>query len=288
MALRIALIGDLHYPGMLNNTAGDITVRETFYTELLHSFFMEDADLHISVGDVTHQGSSEEWKGIERMIQKYPGRTFRFVLGNHDVLAQSKNVTLEQLELPRYFVEETRDCRFVYLDTTRDMSPDNWGGFVDDEQLGWLQTLEKQEDKPTLVFAHHPIHNTTAKSELPMMNVENSRDVVEQLEKIASQVIYFNGHNHIQSIAKHPTLEHWDFVQTASALSAPCFRIIEVTPTSVAVTTKHLATPTFQKRAAAVREIVSDYWHDETACGGHGDQSIIIDRQVLKKAFRQN
>ncbi|QQE78992.1 metallophosphoesterase [Alicyclobacillus sp. SO9] len=288
MALRIALIGDLHYPGMLNESADNLSVRDTFYTELLHNFFMEDADLHVSVGDVTHKGNSEEWKGIERIVQKYPGRTFRFVLGNHDVLDQSKHVTLEALELPRYFVEETRDARLIYLDTTRDMSPDNWGGFVDEEQLKWLQTLPRQVDKPTLVFAHHPIHNTTAKSELPMMNVENSQGVVHELDKIAAQIIYMNGHNHIQSIAKHPSLSQWDFVQTASVVSSPCFRVLEVTPTSVAVTTKHLATPTFQKRAAAVREIVSDYWHDETAPGGKGDQSIIIDRKQFKKASSES
>lgn len=287
MALRIALIGDLHYSGMLNRPADAAAVRDMFYTGLLHNFFMEDADLHISLGDVTHMGNPEEWEGIERIVEKYPGRTFRFVLGNHDVLDQSKHVTLEQLELPRYFVEETRDCRLIYLDTTRDMSPDNWGGLVDDEQLSWLETLEQQEDKPTLVFAHHPIHNTTTKSELPMMNVENSREVVAQLDKITSQVIYFNGHNHIQSIAKHQALAHWDFVQTASALSSPCFRVVEVTPTSVAVTTKHLATPTFYRRAAAVREAVLDYWHDQTAPGGHGDQSLIVDRKVAKKASSQ-
>lgn len=278
MATRLAVIGDLHYSAVLTNNALG-WIRDKFYEELLESFFACDADFHIALGDVTHSGHPSEWalmnRRIEELCRKY-GRTFRYVLGNHDTLSQSKTAVQAQTRQARHFVEETPDCRLIFLDTTRETSPDDWGGVVDEAQLEWLSGLAHLPYKTTLVFGHHPFPKTTWASDEPMMSISNAEEVIAVLSAAAPAAVYFNGHNHVHSIARGWTYApKWTFVQCAAALSASVFRTVVVSERDVVVETVHCQ-PALTQLAQSYQSTLDGYMNVSAAVGTKSDQNVRV------------
>lgn len=60
-----------------------------FYSGLLDEFLEAEADLHISLGDLTNDGTAEELRQIYGLLKRKP-RNFIHVLGNHDLYAQTR------------------------------------------------------------------------------------------------------------------------------------------------------------------------------------------------------
>jgi hypothetical protein len=70
---------------------------------------------------------------------------------------------------------------------------EDWGGWVDKEQLQWFGGVVKASGtKPMLVFAHHPVHNTTKRSEREKGSIHASIDMWSILEQKEGVGIYFN------------------------------------------------------------------------------------------------
>lgn len=282
MEFRLALIGDLHYSAMPAATAQARLARDEFYRSLLNQFFSVEADMHIALGDVTHEGHTEEWSHLRHLVTELGTprhRDFRFILGNHDSLAFSKAHSLSAMdEAPRYGIHETDVCRLIFLDTTKDSSRHDWGGVIDEEQLEWLRTLSHLPRKTTLVFGHHPFPRTTSSSDEPMMYVANSEALVEVLRPISDTVVYFNGHNHIHSIAAADTaIPNWSFVQSACPLSAFSFRTVEVSDSRVSISSVHLAEEEFADLSEQIRSGMTDFMHHPFARGGQRDQTLVVD-----------
>jgi hypothetical protein len=59
-----------------------------------------------------------------------------------------------------------------------------------------------------------------------MLRIHPEYDIWSCLQKKSGSGFYFNGHNHITSIA---TRDNWHFVQTPAVLDIPAFRVIEYT-----------------------------------------------------------
>lgn len=291
MELRLAVIGDLHYSAMPDAALQVREARDEFYGRLFNHFFSVDADMHIALGDVTHEGHLGEWQGIRRFVDEYGtarNRDFRFILGNHDSLAGPKAQCLTAMAgAPRYSLHETEVCRLVFLDTTKESLRHDWGGVIDEEQVTWLGTMKDLPPKPTLVFGHHPFPRTTSNSHEPMMFVENSDVIQEALAPIAETVVYFNGHNHIHSIAASDNaLQNWLFVQSACALSAFSFRTVEVTETKITVSSVNLPQEEFSDLSDEVRSAMTDFMHHPFARGGQRDQTVVVDLSISAPSLR--
>lgn len=281
MSLRIAVIGDLHYPNFEQNH--HTSARDEFYSRVLRSFLSYNADFHIAVGDVTHDGHTDQWTQLLHLVSQHHSdkarQTFRLILGNHDTLLAAKAKVQELTGQPRYFVEETPDCRLIFLDTTKESSPKDWGGLVDGEQLEWLKSLQQLPPKTTLVFGHHPFPETTTGSDEPMMNISNDEEVFAVLRALSPAGVYLNGHNHAHSIIEqHEQFPGWSFVQSASVLSSQSFRVIEVSPTHVHVSTIHVSDPELAELSATTRSGMTDYMHHPSAMGSAGDQHALLPR----------
>jgi len=212
LSLRIAVIGDLHYPNFEQDH--HTHARDEYYSKVLGSFLSHDADFHIAAGDVTHDGHSDQWTQLLQLVSEHQSSktetTFRHILGNHDTLLASKATVQDLTGRPRYFMEETADCRLIFLDTTKESSPKDWGGLVDAEQLEWLKSLQQLPAKTTLVFGHHPFHETTTGSDEPMMNISNGEEVFAALRALSPSGLYLNGHNHAHSIVEqHEQFPDW-------------------------------------------------------------------------------
>ena len=269
MAVKIGLIGDLHYPLLAGDFIDRRDARNGLYRTVFAEFLGANLDFHIAVGDVTHEGHEKEWMAIAGLVSENGmarDRNFRFVLGNHDTLQLKKNSIMAMMQQPRFSVEELPGARLILLDTTRESSPGHWGGLVDAEQIEWLESLSDLPKAPAVVIGHHPFPATTAGSEEPMMFMEDTDRLMNALAAFCSPVVYCNGHNHVHSIAAPTAQRHdWLYVQTAAVLSSPSFRILEIDGHNVTVKTHVLTNEHAASDAAAVRDGLPGYHHPQSS-----------------------
>lgn len=232
--MKLIVMGDLHYSAFEEGSPEVEQVHSAYYRKLIERFLEQEADYHISLGDLTNLGVERELREIYDLISPW-NRRFLQVLGNHDLNDRSRAEVLAQIGQPRYHSIETDEAVLAFIDTAREQELDNWGGFVDEEQLNWLEeTVIASGSKPLLVFAHHPVHLSTVGSEVVMGSIDPDIDMWRALKHKKGIGLYFNGHTHNESIV---TKENWTFVQMGACLDIPAFRIVEVGADEVAITT---------------------------------------------------
>lgn len=163
--MKLVIMGDLHYHDVDPGIPGLLVARNLFYGNLLGRFLQTEGDLHISLGDLTNAGSATELREVSEMLRR-KNRSFVHVLGNHDLYTRSKREVLEITGQQQYHMKDTGQCILVFLDTAREMDLVSGGGWLDEEQLGWLEAIVLASGtKPMIIFAHHPVHNTTIGSD---------------------------------------------------------------------------------------------------------------------------
>ncbi|GGA02506.1 hypothetical protein GCM10008018_55770 [Paenibacillus marchantiophytorum] len=231
--MKIAMIGDLHYPSMVLNRPEVVKARDAFFDYVLSAFLETEADYHIAIGDVANAGELVEFDYIFSKVESCGNRVrFIHIMGNHDTYTHDKAAILAATGLKPYERIETEQATLIMLDTARETVTD-WSGFMEEEQLTWLEAnLSEPSDKPLLVFAHHPIHGTTARSTEAMMSLHEAVQLRRILNKHTGVGFYFNGHNHVNSIVRE---QDWYFVQTAAMLDIPAIRLITVEDGQVSV-----------------------------------------------------
>ncbi|OXM82579.1 metallophosphoesterase family protein [Paenibacillus rigui] len=230
--MRIIVMGDLHYSLMENGTTEMLEARDKVYADMLEHFVGLDAEFHISIGDLVHEGLPEEFNYVLNRIDSSE-RSFIHVLGNHDTYALPKSDVVAITRQQRYHAIEGEEAMLIFLDTTKEMNRDDWGGEMDAKQLEWLQAqLEKSGNKPVLVFAHHPIYGTTARSTEEKMSIDPQMDMLDVLNRKKGHGFYFCGHNHMNSIVKK---DGWHYIQTAACLDVPAFRRVELNEQGVQI-----------------------------------------------------
>ncbi|MEK3910567.1 metallophosphoesterase [Paenibacillus sp. FSL H7-0331] len=223
--MRLNVMGDLHYCFMENGTVEMLEARDKVYADILEHFVREDSQFHISIGDLTHEGMPEEFDYVFNRINN-DGRSLIHVLGNHDTYLLPKAEVVAITKQQRYHAIDSEEALLLFLDTTKEMNRDDWGGEIDAEQLEWLQAkLEESGNKPVLVFAHHPVYGTTARSTEEKMSIDPQVNMIEVLNKKQGPGFYFCGHNHVNSIVQQ---EGWYFIQTAACLDVPAYRRVEL------------------------------------------------------------
>ncbi|MCJ8008193.1 metallophosphoesterase family protein [Lederbergia wuyishanensis] len=193
--MRIALLGDLHYPDVDSNKKELSAAVDHFFEQYLREFFSIEADFYVSIGDLTHLGLESEFLTIYNYIKQYD-INFRAVLGNHDVLSLSKEEICSLIQQPSYDWIETQSALLLFLDTTKEFELHGWG--LDQKQWQWLEEqIVRSREKPLFIFAHHPVPETTAFSP-NSADLVSFQDIRPLLKKREGLVIYFNGHTHIQ------------------------------------------------------------------------------------------
>ena len=124
--IRIALMGDLHYPHLDSDNTELIEAVHYFYQNYLNEFINIEADLHVSIGDLTHLGLESEFLSIYEHIWNR-SKNFRTVLGNHDVLSLPKEKISQLIKQPRFDAIETEECLLNILDTPMEFELHGWG-----------------------------------------------------------------------------------------------------------------------------------------------------------------
>lgn len=238
--MKLALLGDLHYPESDASNPKWNEARRTFYHHVVERFLDCDAELYISLGDLTNYGLTSELTEIYELLRK-PGKTFIQVLGNHDLYGQTRHEVLRITGQQRYHVMDADEAVLVFLDTSKEMDYEDWGGWLQDDQLEWLEEqIVRSGSKPLLVFGHHPIHRTTAGSEIEKGSIHPTIDMWKILKQNKGTGIYFNGHTHRDSIVHQ---QEWSFVQLSSCLDQPGFRLVDIAEESIRITAVDIIDP---------------------------------------------
>jgi 3',5'-cyclic AMP phosphodiesterase CpdA len=232
MAIKIAVLGDLHYSHYATPELQDCCDR--VFREWFRQIVALAPDFVIAVGDITQWGKPQEFTGLWGIIHEFRV-PFIAVPGNHDCY------TLEKPELAPFFlgkhhsvdphelycVFDEQEVRFILLDTAKPKLAQDYGGWLTESQGHWL---EKQIDdfnqnsrlKKLLIFAHHPLKNTTSRTEELKLHIENSDFVVPILHTLKrTPGYYFCGHNHQHSLL---TTEQWWYIQSAAPWDCLSFR----------------------------------------------------------------
>jgi hypothetical protein len=247
--VRFIVLGDLHYS--VYNTSEIEAAREEYYEMLFQKVLDEKPDLVLAIGDTVDNGYPEEFEGLHACARR-TGLSFYTVNGNHDLL----NLTKDEIarwtgNRQRYYTVNQNSfsgeaasangeaASFVVLDTPKEKSPKDHGGYVDGEQIMWLKhQIENSASHPLFVFGHHPLVNATRWATFPMLNIDNSKEVkLAFYHKQQGPAFYFCGHNHANSIIRR---NNWTFVQTAAPLRTQDFRVVDFTESEVEIRTVEL------------------------------------------------
>lgn len=236
--MRFIVLGDLHYSVYADAT--NRALREEFFERLFSSVVRQAPDAVFAIGDTTDNGLPEEFEGLQSIARR-TGLKFITVTGNHDVLELTKAQVSHYTGNPSPYyalhyhpqvglshAADSEASRFLLLDTPKEKNAKDHGGYVDAAQLDWLKDeLTASGPAPVFAFGHHPIRGATRWSSLPMLNIDNSRQVRQAFQhKTDGLGFYFCGHNHTNSINRQG---RWNYVQTAAALRTADFRMVDWT-----------------------------------------------------------
>jgi 3',5'-cyclic-AMP phosphodiesterase len=254
--MKLAVIGDLHYPSAAGLDELTVQNRNEFFSTFMNDFLSQEADYHISIGDLTNIGSTEELEGIYGYIRPYH-KSFIHTLGNHDLYSQTREEVLEQTGMKGNHSIETDEAILLFLETARVQDAENWGGWISEDQLDWLEEeIEKSGDKLMVIFAHHPVYDTTFRSNMPMLSIEPSIDVWSVLRQKKGKGIYVNGHNHIDSIVSN---ENWSFIQIAAVMDDQSVRILDITDDHCNVTAINVGTEYSRQQAFIIANAIDHF-----------------------------
>lgn len=230
--MKIAVIGDLHYPTLKDGCAFIEENRRIFYETFLERFFSVPADLYVSIGDLTNFGRQDELEDVYAIIRKFD-KPFKHVLGNHDLYAMSRHSVLSISGQERFHTVSTDSAVLAFLDTAREQDYEDWGGTMDTTQQYWLESVvEETQSRPLIVFGHHPVFSTTLHSEKEKRCVHPDVPIWDILSKKQGVGLYINGHNHANSLAVR---NDWTFLQLAAVLDEQAIRLIEVTESFISI-----------------------------------------------------
>ncbi len=120
-------------------------------------------DLIVATGDLTDNGTDEEYLQLRRMLDECKLPVF-LVAGNHDERDGLSRHFLHHRYLPTgpgrplQWVQQCGALRIVGIDST---TPGRHDGSLDADRLSWLDdALAEAPDQPTVVAMHHPPFET--------------------------------------------------------------------------------------------------------------------------------
>lgn len=275
--MKLVLMGDLHYHEIDETIPGWLEARNAFYQTFLNRFLEVEGDAHISLGDLTNYGHSSELREVYEIINS-GGRTFYHALGNHDLYAQTRREVLEISGQARYHVVTTEQADLVFLDTAKEMDFEDWGGWVDEEQMKWFEDVVKASGtKPLLVFAHHPVHLTTTNSDKDKGSIHPSIDMWNILSQKEGVGIYFNGHTHIDSIVKQ---HNWTFVQLSACLDQHGLRVVEIEQDEIRINAVDVPDSVLTENVEMLYSNMKHFRHNPNARGQESDRSCTVSLRI--------
>lgn len=246
--------------------------------------FENPADYYISIGDLTNTGREDEFRGIFNIMKQFPQYDlFKMVIGNHDLYDMNMDVVEKIIPTPlNYYIVEEDTC-LIFLNTSINDTEASYGarvlmlehgGQLSKEQLDWLDNLVTlHHDKKLVIFAHHPLYDTTYLSTKIYAYVRETEQVLNILEKHQLPSFYINGHKHADSIVQK---NNWTFIQIADVINQPTVRDIEITDKHFNLTYRELD-PYYAQIGRFIGTKMHDVYHlNHYAYQGESERHLTI------------
>ncbi|MGB4610875.1 MAG: metallophosphoesterase [Saccharofermentanales bacterium] len=252
--MKIRFISDLHYMDPTLFSAVQVKAHDFYIKFVLDQLFSKSADLYISLGDLINTGTELEIKNSYAWIAEHPEAATKFhhISGNHDLLLYDRSEWPDKYYKGNHFQSFT-GFHILYLETSRIKNVENYGGYIPPETISWLAgIIEQTADEPLLIFAHHPLKNTSRLSWETMMHVDEDSNLQTVLTKKKGPVFYISAHNHCDSIIRSG---QWTYIQSACEVEYPAIKNIEIDAEHLSFYYEDLETADL---AAARAEFISD------------------------------
>lgn len=280
--MKLVVFGDLHYPTIKETYADMKEERSIFFNQFLEQVFSIEADLYVSLGDLTNFGLPDELEEVYSIIRQY-NKPFIHVVGNHDSYGLKKAEMLEITKQERFKAIHNDSLSLVFLDTAKEQDFKHWGGTLDDTQIEWLrEQIEIAQNSNMIVFAHHPVFNTTMNSEKENLSVDPSIPLKEILSEKSGANIYINGHNHFNSIVQDG---NWTYIQVAAVMDEIGARVIEITDEEIKVTEVNYTTDSLRAAADIVGETIDHFRLAPHQLANEVERNITINRSSKNKVL---
>lgn len=271
--MKIAVIGDLHYPTVKEEYALSQRERQDFYESFMAHFFSVPADLYVSIGDLTNFGTQDELEGIYAIIDQHQ-KPFVHVLGNHDVYAMTREEVLKITKQDRFHSLSTDSAVLAFLDTAQEQNYEDWGGTLDLEQQFWLaDVVADSGNRPLLVFGHHPVYGTTKNSSKEKRSISPDIPMWDLLNNKQNAGLYVNGHNHFNSIAAR---EQWTFLQIAAVLDEQAVRVIDISDAMISIDYVPFVDPNLRQQAYTIGSAIDHFSLNTHRLGTEADVKYAI------------
>ena len=206
------------------------------FEEVLSQLANLDLDFLLLPGDLTQHGEPENHQWLSTRLSQLPYPVY-VIAGNHDVptVKAFEQFTSHYtkfgfecgLSEPRklyYECEVFPNVRLIGLNSNQFNDEGQQIGWIDEEQLTWLQSvLERQDYELNLVTIHHNVlehmHNQSHNALGRRYMLGNTERLCEILHH-ANVKLVFTGHLHVQDVAYSDRYDFYD-ITTGSLVSYP-------------------------------------------------------------------
>ncbi|QQO08137.1 metallophosphoesterase family protein [Breznakiella homolactica] len=202
--LRLVLFGDTHIgPNSECRPGDEVEGLMRQFTDIVNTEIKPD--LVIDLGDrVNNRDHDSDKKNLEIIAAVLRNLTVpcAHIFGNHDIhyLTKEENESILNSEL-KYRSSTVKGFELIFLDTA-DPIVEFIGGDVSGSQLQWLRGTLQKNDKPKLVFGHHPIETQNLAGNphfTAFPHLAALRDggrISELLKQTNSVIAYISAHVH--------------------------------------------------------------------------------------------
>lgn len=158
---------------------------------------------------------------------------FIHVFGNHDLYTSSAEDLSAYTGQAYNYAIDTDYARLIFYVSAVDEDPVEWGGLMTEiDQAFLIEEIEKAGDKPVLIFSHHPVYDTVAKTRMEKHYIEPTDRVQYVLNSHEGPGLFIAGHTHAESIKQK---DNWTYVNIDAFLDHPKYSIINICQDEISV-----------------------------------------------------
>ena len=225
---RVATVNDVHFGETVCGHVEGMDAWETFsvepgeapYPEIMNAGAVADiaavdADAVVVKGDLTSNGTQEEYDRFLDVYGSAFGDRLLHVRGNHE--------SYHSLPVAAWPTQERvlPGVTLAVLDTSRDATVN---GHLSAGQLEWLDELGCRADRPVLVFGHHPVwnpHEERRHDGTFGIVPDDTEALAEVFGRRPALLGYFAGHTHRNKVVHLPAAGTAPFVEVACVKDYP-------------------------------------------------------------------
>jgi len=166
-------------------------------------------------GDLTSNGTQEEYDAFLTMYATPFGERLHHVRGNHESYNHSHLAAIptQEVVLP--------GVRLAVIDTSLDGLAT---GGVTADQLSWLDDLAAGSDRPVIVFGHHHVWDPASSERPPTyfgIRPDDSEALIALVARRPSILGYFAGHTHRNRVRRFASTGDVPWVEVACVKDYP-------------------------------------------------------------------